>query len=164
MAFANGLLMSVPSFLWTECNNRVSQQNQPNTKKLKQQALMEDETYEVKKANSLKSYMRWKRKKRKNIWDSKLYFTSEAKIYLLSKNIIYHKTQNASKAKKGKNATFENDGLWPFFLENEYQRWSEKKKKWYQRWSEKKRYNRWGEKHNNFFGNFFIILAFTAAD
>ena len=109
MAFANGLLMSVPSFLWTECNNRVSQQNQPNTKKLKQQALMKH--MRLKKQTVLKSYMRWKRKKRKNIWDSKLYFTSEAKIYLLSKNIIYHKT--LKRQKKGK--CCENDGLWPFF-------------------------------------------------
>ena len=62
MAFANGLLMSVPSFLWTECNNRVSQQNQPNTKKLKQQALMKH--MRLKKQTVLKSYMRWKRKKR----------------------------------------------------------------------------------------------------
>ena len=98
MAFANGLLMSVPSFLWTECNNRVSQQNQPNTKKLKQQALMKH--MRLKKQTVLKSYMRWKRKKRKNIWDSKLYFTSEAKIYLLSKNIIYHKTLKRQKKAK----------------------------------------------------------------
>ena len=112
MAFANGLLMSVPSFLWTECNNRVSQQNQPNTKKLKQQALMKH--MRLKKETVLKSYMRWKRKKRKNIWDSKLYFTSEAKIYLLSKNIIYHKT-----LKRQKKATFENDGLWPFLFSSE---------------------------------------------
>ena len=65
MAFANGLLMSVPRFLWTECNNRVSQQNQPNTKKLKQQALMKDETYDVKKANSFEKFLEMKKGKKK---------------------------------------------------------------------------------------------------
>ena len=42
----------------------------------------------------LKTYVRWKRKRRRNIWDSRLYFTQEAKILILSKNIIYPKTQN----------------------------------------------------------------------
>ena len=162
MAFANGLLMSVPSFLWTECNNRVSQQNQPNTKKLKQQALMKH--MRLKKQTVLKSYMRWKRKKRKNIWDSKLYFTSEAKIYLLSKNIIYHKT--LKRQKKANVAKTMDCGL--FFLVKQISSFCFKKKmyinggvkkKRYQRWSEKKRYQRWCEKHNDFFGNFFIILA-----
>ena len=38
-----------------------AQQNQPNTKKLKQQALMKDETYDVKKANSFEKFLEMKK-------------------------------------------------------------------------------------------------------
>ena len=87
MAFVNGLLMGVLSFLWTEPTTE-------STKHQKVEATSFDETCEVKKATSFEKLHEMKKKKRKNIWDSQLYFTSEAKIYLVSKNIIYHKTQN----------------------------------------------------------------------
>ena len=51
------------------------------------------ETHEVKKATSFEKLHEMK-DKRKNIWDRQSFLTSEAKIYLVSKNIIYHKTQN----------------------------------------------------------------------
>jgi len=86
MTFANGVLMSVPSFLWT---------TKESTKHKKVEATSFDEICEQKKATSFEKLHEMKKKKRKNIWDSQLYFTSEAKIYLVLKNIIYHKTQNA---------------------------------------------------------------------
>ena len=106
----------------------------------------------LKKQTVLKSSLRWKREKRKNIWDSKLYFTSEAKIYLLSKNIIYHKT--LKRQKKANVAKTMDCGL--FFLVKQISSFCFKKKmyinggvkKRYQRWSEKKRYQRWSEKKN----------------
>ena len=45
-----------------------------------------------------------RKRKESNVWGSILYFTEEVKIYLLSKIIFYHKTQNTLKPKK---ATFE---------------------------------------------------------
>ena len=66
------------------------------------------------------------------------------------KTLFTTKHKTLKRQKKGKKATFENDGLWPsfFFGKNVYQRSSEKqkdinsgvKKKRYQRWGEKKRY------------------------
>ena len=93
MTFANGVLMNVPSFLWTTTES---------TKHKKVEATSFDETCEEKKATSFEKWHEMKRKKRKNIWDSQLYFTSEAKMYLVSKNIIYHKTQNTKRQKKAK--------------------------------------------------------------
>ena len=61
MAFANGLLMSVPYFLWTEGNKTESIKHQ------KVEATSFDETCEVKKATSFEKLHEMKRKKRKNI-------------------------------------------------------------------------------------------------
>ena len=80
--------MSLPNFLWTEGTTE-------STKHQKVEATSFDETCEMKKATSSEKFHEVKKAKRKNIWDNQLYFTSEAKIYLVSKNIIYHKTQNA---------------------------------------------------------------------
>ena len=60
MAFANGLLMSVPSFLWTE---RTTE----STKHQKVEATSFDETCEKKKATSFEKLHEMKKKKRKNI-------------------------------------------------------------------------------------------------
>ena len=86
MTFANGVLMSVQSFLWTEGTTE-------STKHQKVEATSFGETCEEKKATSFEKLHEMK-EKRKNIWDRQLFLTSEAKIYLVSKNIIYHKTQN----------------------------------------------------------------------
>ena len=54
-----------------------------------------EETYDVKKTTSFdETYEAKKGEKKSNVWGSILYFTEEAKIYLLSKIIFYHKTQN----------------------------------------------------------------------
>ena len=86
MSFANALLMTVRSFLWTEATTE-------STKHQKVEATSFGETCEEKKATSFEKLHEMK-EKRKNIWDRQLFLTSEAKIYLVSKNIIYHKTQN----------------------------------------------------------------------
>ena len=86
MSFANALLMTARSFLWTEATTE-------STKHQKVEATSFDEICEVKKATSFEKLHEMKKEKRKNIWDSQLYFTSELKIYLVSKNIIYHKTK-----------------------------------------------------------------------
>ena len=84
MTFANGVLMSVPNFLWTATES---------TKHKKDEATSFDETCEEKKATSFEKLHEMK-EKRKNIWGRQLFLTSEVKIYLVSKNIIHHKTQN----------------------------------------------------------------------
>ena len=56
-----------------------------------------------KKATNFAEMCEVKKEKRSNIWDSILLFTEEAKIYLLSKIIFYHKIlKKGKKAKWGK--------------------------------------------------------------
>ena len=56
MTFANGVLMSVPSFLWTTTES---------TKHQKVEATSFDETYEVKKGNSFEKLHVMKKEKKK---------------------------------------------------------------------------------------------------
>ena len=60
MTFANGVLMSVPSFLWTE-------RTKESTKHQKVETTSFDETYEVKKATAFEKLHEMKKEKRKNI-------------------------------------------------------------------------------------------------
>ena len=60
MTFANGVLMWVPSFLWTEGTTE-------STKHQKVEATSFDETCEVKKATSFDKLHEVKKAKRKNI-------------------------------------------------------------------------------------------------
>ena len=60
MAIAHGLLMSVPSFLWTEAITE-------STKHQKDEATSFDEICEVKKATSFEKLHEMKEDKRKNI-------------------------------------------------------------------------------------------------
>ena len=60
MSFANALLMTVRSFLWTEATTE-------STKHQKVEATSFDETCEVKKATSFEKLHEMKKEKRKNI-------------------------------------------------------------------------------------------------
>ena len=60
MSFANALLMTVRSFLWTEATTE-------STKHQKVEATSFDETCEVKKATSFEKLHGMKKAKRKNI-------------------------------------------------------------------------------------------------
>ena len=59
MTFANGVLMSVPSFLWTEGTTE-------STKHQKVEATSFDETCEVKKATSFEKLHEMKKEKKKD--------------------------------------------------------------------------------------------------
>ena len=111
----------------------------------------------LKKQTVLKSYMRWKRKKRTS--ETANCISLQKRRYIFCRKTLFttkHKT--LKRQKKGKKATFENDGLWPFFFSSEATS-SFLKKKMYVNGEVKKKYQLWCEKHHDFFGNFFIILA-----
>ena len=77
MAFANGLLMAVPSFLWTE---RTTE----STKHQKVEATSFDETCEVKKATSFEKLHEMKRQKERTS-ETTNYISLQKRRYILSR-------------------------------------------------------------------------------
>ena len=102
MAFANGLLMGVPSFLWTE---RTTE----SIKHQKVEATSFDETCEVKKATNFEKLHDVKKEKKKE--HLRLAISSHFRrkdISCVEKHYLPQNTKHL-KGKKGKKATFEND-------------------------------------------------------
>jgi len=134
------------------------QQNQPNTKKLKQLVLMKH--VRRKKQPVLKSDMRWKGKKERTSETANCISLQKRRYILCRKTLFTTKHKTLKRQKKAKRQHLKTMDCDLFFC------WSNsflffRKKMYINGGVKKKRYQRWGEKCNNFFGNFFIILAST---
>ena len=102
--------------------------------------------------------MRWKGKKERTSETANCISLQKRRYILCQKTIFTTKHKTLKKQKKAKRQHLKTMDCDLFFC------WSNsflffRKKMYINGGVKKKRYQRWGEKHNNFFGNFFINLA-----